>query len=160
MRHSIKRACAMALGLGALALGGCKGGDGSPDCKAVGAAYATMVRAEVEKEQAGQTAPAGEQADQQDPQQAPQQDQKKDKEKALSLIPLLKEAMVEKCAEEKWSGETRRCVTAARTRDDLERCRTRPEEEAAEEAPAAGDKGGAPAKAPESAPAPAKTDSP
>lgn len=153
MRHSIKRACAMALGLGALALGGCKGGDGSPDCKAVGAAYATMVRAEVEKEPAataapGQTAPDG------------QQDGKNDKEQALSLIPLLKEAMVEKCAEEKWSGETRRCVTAARTRDDLERCRTRPEEEAAEEAPAAGDKGGAPAKAPESAPAPAKTDSP
>lgn len=152
MRHSIKRACAMTLGLGAIALGGCKGGDGSPDCKAVGAAYATMVRAEVEKELAGQTAPAGEQADQQDP--------KKDKEKALSLIPLLKEAMVEKCAAEKWTGETRRCVTAARTRDDLERCRTRPEEEAAEEAPAAGDQGGAPAKAPESAPAPAKTDSP
>jgi hypothetical protein len=131
----------------ALGAAGCKGGSSVPDCKAVGAAYASLQRQEIEKPAgAAATAAAGEQA---------RQGAAKQKEQALSLIPLVKEAIVAECEQKKWSDETRRCAVAAQTPGDLERCRTRPEPQEAE-APAPA----APAKAPETAPQPQKSDSP
>jgi hypothetical protein len=156
MRHVIPLAL-LALAGGAA----CKGGDRAPDCKAVGAAYATLQQHEIEKAAATAGAPPG---------------AREQKQEALSLIPLVKEAMVKECEEKKWDGETRRCVVGAKTPDDLERCRTRKDEPAAESAPgdapgetapagaagegAAGEGAGEAGKAPETAPAPEKTDSP
>jgi hypothetical protein len=149
MRHFIP----LALTAAALTGGaGCKGGDGAPDCKAVGASYASLQQREIEKAAATPGAPPG---------------TREQKEQALSLIPVLKEAMVKECEEKKWEGETRRCVVGAKTPDDLERCRTRKEEEepAAEGAGegTAGEgagTGGESGKAPETTPAPEKPDSP
>lgn len=150
MTHPLRRAIPLALALAApaLALGGagCKRGK-APDCKAVGAAYATLQQQEIEKPFSSPPAPGA------PPATAEQ------KEQALSLIPLLKETMVKECEEKKWSGETRRCVVEAKTPDDLERCRTRKEDEAApaaESAPAAG----TPAPTGTASPAPARPDSP
>jgi hypothetical protein len=154
MRHRITRAGAHALSLGLAMLAvGCKGKDSAPDCKAVGAAYATLQRQEIEKPTGTAATAASETA---------RQEADKQKQHALSLIPLVKEAIVAECQQKKWTPETRRCAVAAVTPDDLERCRTRPEEPAegaAGEAPAkAGE--AAPAKAPETAPQPQKSDSP
>jgi hypothetical protein len=164
MRHRIPRAGARvsalaparALVLAVAAVGvalaggaGCKGGgkSGAPDCKAVAAAYATLQRKEIEKP-AGAAAAAAASAD-----GAAQKDAAAQKDKALSLIPLVKEALVKECEEKKWTAETRRCAVAAASMDDLERCRTHPEApEAPAEAPAA-DQGGAQAPA-EAAPTP------
>jgi hypothetical protein len=143
MRKSTTRAGtrALSVALATLVLGGlcgCKGGDQGPDCKAVGAAYATLQRQEIEK--AAKTSAASSAA-------------VKQKEEALSLLPLLKEAMVKECQDKKWNEVTRRCVVDARTPDDLERCSTRAEEPAAQGA------GGQPAKEAEPAP-PQKSDTP
>lgn len=154
MRHWITRACAHALSLALAMLAvGCKGKDSAPDCKAVGASYATLQRQEIEKPSGTAATSTSETA---------RQEADKQKQHALSLIPLVKEAIVAECQQKKWTAETRRCAVAAKTPDDLERCRTRPEEPAegaAGEAPAkAGE--AAPAKAPETAPQPQKSDSP
>jgi hypothetical protein len=146
MRHRIPRAVARArvfvlalvLGAGAGAGTGCKGGrSGAPDCKAVAAAYATLQRKEIDKPAGAATADS-----------AAQKEAAAQKDKALSLIPMVKEALVAECEQKKWTAETRRCAVAAATMDDLERCRTRPEEPAE---PAAADKGGATAPAGEPA---------
>ncbi len=154
MRHRITRAGAHALSLALAMLAvGCKGKDSAPDCKAVGASYATLQRQEIEKPSGTAATSTSETA---------RQEADKQKQHALSLIPLVKEAIVAECQQKKWTAETRRCAVAAKTPDDLERCRTRPEEPAegaAGEAPAkAGE--AAPAKAPETAPQPQKSDSP
>lgn len=154
MRHRITRAGAHALSLALAMLAvGCKGKDSAPDCKAVGASYATLQRQEIEKPTGTAATSTSETA---------RQEADKQKQHALSLIPLVKEAIVAECQQKKWTAETRRCAVAAKTPDDLERCRTRPEEPAegaAGEAPAkAGE--AAPAKAPETAPQPQKSDSP
>lgn len=159
MRHRITRAGAHALSLGLAMLAvGCKGKDSAPDCKAVGAAYATLQRQEIEKPTGTASTATSETA---------RQEADKQKQHALSLIPLVKEAVVAECQQKKWTAETRRCAVAAKTPDDLERCRTRPEEPAEEPAEGAGGneapaKAGetAPAKAPETAPQPQKSDSP
>lgn len=131
----------------ALGAAGCKGNASAPDCKAVGAAYASLQRQEIEKPAAAAAAAgAGE---------AARQGAAKQKEQALSLIPLVKEAIVAECEQKKWSDETRRCAAAAQTPSDLERCRTRPELQEAE-APAPS----APATSPETAPPPQKSDPP
>jgi hypothetical protein len=137
----------LAAALAGVAQAGCRGGD--PDCKAVGAAYASLQQGEIEKpSSAGPPLPGA---------ASPSKEQK---EQALSLIPLLKEAMVKECEEKKWSAETRRCVVAARTPDDLERCQTSPEEAEAPDEAAAEEPAGEAGKAPE-APAPApKPESP
>ena len=155
MRHRITRAGAHALSLGLAMLAvGCKGKDSAPDCQAVGAAYATLQRHEIEKPTGTASAAASETA---------RQGADKQKQYALSLIPAVKEAIVAECQQKKWTAEARRCAVAAKAVDDLERCRTRPEEPAEEaggdDAPAkAGE--AAPAKAPETAPQPQKSDSP
>jgi hypothetical protein len=154
MRYRITRAGALALSLALVALvalgaGGCKGGGASaPDCKAVGAAYASLQRQEIEKPAAAAAA-AGQTAG---------QEAAREKQKALSLIPLVKEAIVAECQQKQWPAETRRCAVEAQTPNDLERCRTRPEptESKTEAAPAPG----APASAPETATPPVKSDSP
>jgi hypothetical protein len=148
MTESSKRAGtrAFSLALAALALGalsGCKGGDQGPDCKAVGAAYATLQRQEIEKAAKGSAAAASSAA-------------VKQKEEALSLLPLLKEAMVKECQEKKWNEVTRRCVVDARTPEDLERCSTRAEEPAAQGA----DGEAAKKAAPEPSATPQKSDTP
>jgi hypothetical protein len=158
MRNRITRAGAHALSLALATFAvGCKGGDSAPDCKAVGAAYATLQRQEIEKPTGSASAAASETL---------RQDADKQKQQALSLIPLVKEAIVAECEQKKWTAEARRCAVAATTPDDLERCRTRPEPAEApaegageDEAPAkAGE--AAPARAPETAPQPQKSDSP
>jgi hypothetical protein len=102
---------------------GCRSGDRAPDCKAAGAAYAPLLQREIEK--------AGVGAAGADPATAA-----KERDEALSLVPIIKEALVAECEEKKWSGEVRRCVVGARTPDDLERCRTRLDSEAAAPPPA------------------------
>jgi hypothetical protein len=155
MRDSTPRARAVFLAPAALAAAlapgsaGCSGGDKAPDCKAVGAAYASLQQREIEKPYPAAPPPGA-------PAATAEQ-----KEQALSLIPLLKEAMVKECEDKKWGGQTRRCVVEARTPDDLERCRTRAEL-APPEAPAT-DQGGdpdRPGEGPGMAPAPGKSDSP
>lgn len=127
IRRASPRALVLALaGLALCAATACKGGDG-PDCKAVGAAYASLQRNEIEKPAAAGGSAAA----------------KQQREQALSLIPLVKETMVKECQDKKWNAETRRCVVAAKSPDDLERCRTRPEEKEGEAEPVE-----APAKAP------------
>ncbi len=160
MRYRITRAGAhvLSFALAALAIGaaGCKGEDSGPGCKAVGAAYATLQRQEIEKPAGAASAAAAS--------ETARQEAAKQKQQALSLIPLVKEAIVAECEQKKWTAETRRCAVDARTPDDLERCRTRAEEpEPAAEGEAAPAKTGgepAPAKAPETAPQPQKSDSP
>lgn len=160
MRYTITRAGALALSLSLAVLAvGCKGGNSAPDCKAVGAAYATLQRQEIEKPSGAASAAAAS--------ETARQDADKQKQQALSLIPLVKEAIVAECEQKKWTAETRRCAVAARTPDDLERCRTRADEpaQAADEGGAEGAapaKAGeaAPASAPETAPKPEKSDSP
>jgi hypothetical protein len=155
MRNRITRAGAHALSLALATFAvGCKGGESAPDCKAVGAAYATLQRQEIEKPTGTASTAASETL---------RQDADKQKQQALSLIPLVKEAIVAECEQKKWTAETRRCAVAAKTPDDLERCRTRPDEPAEgageSEAPAkAGE--AAPARAPETAPPAPKSDSP
>jgi hypothetical protein len=148
MRQSTTRAGtrAFAIAIAALVLGGlwgCKGGDQGPDCKAVGAATATLLRQEIEKA-ARTSAAAGSSA------------AAKQKQEALSVIPQVKEATVKECQDKKWNEVTRRCVVDARTPDDLERCSPRAEQPAAQGAE------GAPAKqpAPEPAAPPQKSDTP
>lgn len=158
MRNRITRAGAhvLSLALAALAIGaaGCKGEDSAPGCKAVGAAYATLQRQEIEKPAGAASAAAAS--------EAVRQEATKQKEQALSLIPLVKEAIVAECEQKKWSAEIQRCAVAARTPDDLERCRTRAEEpEPAAEAEAPAKTGGeTPSKAPETGPQPKKSDAP
>lgn len=138
MRDPFPRAAALALALVAVSTTGCKSSDKGPDCKAVAAAYAALQRKEIEK-------PAG--AD----------STAEQKEQALSLVPLLKEAMVKECEERKWDAPTRRCVVEAATPDDLERCRTRVEggapEGVAPPGAAGAPDGAAPAAAPDQKPA-------
>ncbi|HYU15894.1 MAG TPA: hypothetical protein VEL05_07480 [Candidatus Acidoferrum sp.] len=112
------RITTFALALTITLAAGCRGGDKPPDCQAVGAAYATLQQKEIEKPYAG-SASAG----------APGRGDD-EKAKALSLLPVLKEAMVKECEEKKWTSEMRRCVALATTMDELERCQTRAEEEA------------------------------
>ena len=156
MSCTITRAGALALSLALAVLAvGCKGKDSAPDCKAVGAAYATLQRQEIEKPSSAAAAAGAS--------EAARQDADKQRQQALSLIPLVKEAIVAECEQKKWTAETRRCAVAARTPDDIERCRTRPDEPAeggAEGAAPAKAGEAAPASAPETAPQPEKSDSP
>jgi hypothetical protein len=133
MRDPFPRAAALALALVAASTTGCKRSDKGPDCKAVAAAYATLQRKEIDK-------PVGADSTAQQ------------KEQALSLIPLLKEAMVKECEERKWDATTRRCVVEAATPDDLERCRTRAEGAAPEADAPPGAQGAAEGAAPAAAP--------
>jgi hypothetical protein len=127
MRDTIARALAGALAVVmpvALGLAGCGGRRESPDCRAVGAAYATLLQRELDKPTSAAPAAGAPEA------------AAEDREKALSLIPLTKETIVTECTDKNWAGEVRRCVVAAKTVDDLERCHVRkPPEPAA--APAA-----------------------
>jgi len=116
MRELFTRAAALALALVTVSATGCKGRDKGPDCKAVAASYATLQQKEIEKPY---TAPSAE--------GTPGPTAAQQKEQALSLIPLLKEAMVKECEEKKWDVATRRCVVEAATPDDLERCHTQAE---------------------------------
>lgn len=140
MTHSIKRMLSVfAVALpAALAAAGCGGRGEGPDCKAAAAAYASLLQGELEKSYTAATASGAPEA------------AMADKKKALSLIPLAKESIAKECTEKKWDREARRCITEARTADDLERCQVRTPAELGE--PAGGE---APAPAAGEVPAPA-----
>ena len=83
------------------ALAGCKKGNEAPDCKAAANRYASLVKQQVDRDNAG--------------------DESK-KAQALSLIPSLKEEMVQACKKDKWTDEIRRCIAEAKDAPDLPRC--------------------------------------
>ena len=86
-----------------VAASGCKRGKGEADCKAAANAYATVLRAEVEK---------GDKS-------------KEKKAQALSLIPTFKDEMIKSCERDKWPAAQRACFATAKVKGDLERCASR-----------------------------------
>ena len=83
----------------ALALAACGGGDGGPDCGAVGNRAVELIRAEIRAES--------------DP----------DAQNAMeSMIGPLKDGIVSRCRNREWSEEARRCFVEADTMEAADAC--------------------------------------
>jgi len=102
-------------------VGGCKGKNQAPDCKAAASTYAQLVKDQIDSDN---------------------KDDESKRAQALSLIPSLKEEMAKTCEKKGWSETTRACIKHAKVGADLPHYMPKKQDEAEEPAP-----GNAPAPA-------------
>lgn len=83
------------------ALPACKGGKKDPDCKAAAKNYAHLLIEQIERDNPSE----GER-----------------RAKAMSLVPSLKDQMIQSCEDAKWDKVVRRCLAEAKRQEDMRRC--------------------------------------
>jgi hypothetical protein len=95
-------------------VGGCKGKNQAPDCKAAASTYAQLVKDQIDSDN---------------------KDDESKRAQALSLIPSLKEEMAKTCEKKGWSETTRACIKNAKAAADLPHCMPKKQDEAEQPAP-------------------------